>query len=120
MSSNKHAKQIEEAEQWAAKQKPGKNTKRGSQHLKVRIEEAKKMAKKKKMISVRIDEDVLDTLKSLAGEDGSYQSLLNRALIEWCEAQRTAGLLQEHIGRLEKLVGQVEQALKAPKSGEAA
>ena len=120
MSSNKHAKQIEEAERWATEQKPGKNTKRGSQHLKARIEEARKMAKKKKMISVRIDEDVLDTLKSLAGEDGSYQSLLNRALIEWCEAQHTAGLLQEQLERLEKLASQVERALNAPKPGEAA
>ena len=112
MSSGKHVQEIEEAEQWAAKQKPGKHTKRGSQHLKARIEEAKKMASKKTMISVRIDEDILDTLKSPAGEGGSYQSLLNRALIEWCEAQHIAGLLQEQIERLEKLASQVEQALE--------
>lgn len=118
--ADKHAQEIQEAEEWASKQQPNENTKRGNQHLKARIAEARKAAGNKKMISVRIDEDVIDTLKEMAGEDGSYQSLLNRALIEWCEAQRTVGLLQQHIERLEKLANQVESALKIKDENEAA
>lgn len=70
------------------------------------------MASRKKAISVRIDEDVIEKLKAMAGEDGSYQTLLNRTLIEWCEAQAIGGLLEEQLQRLERLASRVESALK--------
>ena len=119
MSKDKWAKELEEVEAWGRGLKPSANTKRGSEHLKQRLQQAKKKAKNKKAISVRLDEDVVYELKRLAGE-GSYQSLMNRALIEWCEAQHTGGLLKEQIQRLEKLASQVEDALKAAKADEAA
>ncbi len=119
MSNDDMNKELEEAEAWGRSLSPSERTKRGSHHLKQRIEQAKKKAKNKKAISVRIDEDVLDELKRLAGE-GSYQSLMNRALIEWCEAQHTGGLLQEQIKRLEQIASQVEEVLKDKKPNEAA
>lgn len=119
MSKSKLEDELEEAEAWGRSLEPSAQTRRGSHHLKQRLQEAKKKAKKKKAISVRLDEDVVDELKRLAGE-GSYQSLMNRALIEWCEAQHTGGLLKEQIQRLEKLASQVEDALKASKTDEAA
>lgn len=119
MSKDETTKQLEEAEAWGRSLSPSESTKRGSHHLKQRIEQAKKKAKKKKAISVRIDEHVLDELKRLAG-DGSYQSLMNRALIEWCEAQHTGGLLEEQIKRLEHIASQVEDMLKDKKPDEAA
>ncbi len=119
MSKSDVNKELEEAEAWGRGLKPSSHTKRGSEHLKQRVEQAKKKAKNKRAISVRLDEDVLDELKRLAGE-GSYQSLMNRALIEWCEAQHTKGLLQEQIQRLEKLASQVEDVLKTNKPDEAA
>ena len=111
MSKHDTANEVEDAEQWVKTLSPA-DARRGRTHLEDRIARAKSMASRKKAISVRIDEDVIEKLKAMAGEDGSYQTLLNRALIEWCEAQEIGGLLEEQLQRLERLASRVESALK--------
>lgn len=75
---------------------------------------------KKKMISVRVDQDIIETLKDMAGEDGSYQQLLNEALVQWCQAQTTGqGLLVDMERRLEAVNQRLEEALKAQRENTA-
>lgn len=75
---------------------------------------------KKKMISVRVEQDIIETLKDMAGADGSYQQLLNEALTQWCQAQTTGqGLLVDVERRLKAINQRLEDALKTkPKNTE--
>lgn len=86
-----HKKEMEEAEEWARGLKADENTKRGSEHLKAKMKTA---ARSKKLISIRMDEDIIDRLKELAGEDGSYQRLLNQAVREWLDGKRMEDVLR--------------------------
>lgn len=55
----------------------------------------------KKQLTIRLDADIIERFKDLAGPEGSYQTLMNRALHEWLEAQSIGGLLESKIQRLE-------------------
>ena len=103
-----HKEEMEEAEAWGRSEKPRQLVKRGRQHLR-----AKQVAATKQAISVRLDQDVVERLKALAGPQGSYQSLMNRALVQWCDAQEEKGLLEQKLERLEDLVGKLERMLEA-------
>ena len=37
---------------------------------------------KKKMVTIRLPEDVIDSFKTMAGKDGKYQQLMREILIE--------------------------------------
>lgn len=75
-------KELEEAEQWARNLRPSGTTRRGREHLR---EKQRAAAAKKKPITIRMDEDLLERFKALAGEDGSYQRLINQAAREWLD-----------------------------------
>lgn len=54
-------------------------------------------AERKQQITIRLDADIVSGFKQLAGEDGSYQTLMNRALHEWLEARSVRGLVEDAI-----------------------
>lgn len=62
----------------------------------------------KKQLTIRLDADIVERFKDLAGEDGSYQTLMNRALHEWLEAQSIGELLDSQIQRLETAIRRQE------------
>lgn len=111
MSDEKIKQELEEAEAWAQGRRPSERTQRGVQALQQRVERARQASGRKEAISVRIDRDVLERLKTLAGPDGSYQTLLNRALIEWCDAQELGGLLEHRMERLDQLTDKLLERL---------
>ena len=66
------------------------------------------------MIPVRVDQDIIETLKDMAEEGGSYQQLLYEALTQWCQAQTTGqGPLVDVERRLEAVNQRLEDALEA-------
>jgi uncharacterized protein (DUF4415 family) len=67
-------------------------------------EQLRKAAQRKQQVTIRLDADIVERFKQLAGEDGSYQSLINRALHDWLEAQSVGGLLRGEIEELAELV----------------
>lgn len=71
----------------------------------------RKAAQQKQRITIRVDGDVLDEFKELAGEDGNYQTLINIALRQWLEAQGLKELLKKD------LPGLVQEAVKTAKAG---
>lgn len=60
-------------------------------------ERMRQVASRKQQVTIRLDADIVASFKQLAGEDGSYQSLINRALLEWLDAKSVRGLLEEAI-----------------------
>ena len=52
---------------------------RGPDVLRRQLEQA---AGRKQQITIRLDADTVGRFKTLAGDDGSYQTLINRALHE--------------------------------------
>jgi len=60
-------------------------------------------AEAKKQLTIRLDTDIVERFKHLSGPDGSYQTLINRALHEWLEAKSISALLEPSIQRLEAL-----------------
>lgn len=83
------------------------HVRRGRHHLE---ERARRVAQKKQAISLRLDRDVLDRLKVIAGS-GSYQSLMNRILAQWCDAMEFGELIEGKLDRLERATKQLEQIL---------
>ena len=71
----------------------------------------RKAAQQKQRITIRVDGDVLDEFKELAGDDGNYQTLINIALRQWLEAQGLKELLKKD------LPGLVQEAVKTAKAG---
>lgn len=67
-------------------------TERGYEAFRERMREA---AERKQQVTIRLDADIVATFKELAGEDGSYQTLINRALREWLDARSVRGLLED-------------------------
>ena len=65
-----------------------------------------------------MDVDVVERLKALAGPQGSYQSLMNRALVQWCDVQEEGGLLEQKLKRLEELAGRLERVLEVASKDE--
>ncbi|MFU8804693.1 MAG: BrnA antitoxin family protein [Bradymonadaceae bacterium] len=49
---------------------------------KVLHERLRQAAQRKKQVTIRLDADIIERFKQLAGPDGSYQTLMNRALHE--------------------------------------
>lgn len=80
--SEKTDRELEEAETWGQSLTPS-NTRIRSGREELRLRRA---ATKKRAISVRLDEDIIEGLRELAGE-GSYQRLMNQALREWLAGQ---------------------------------
>ncbi len=68
----------------------------------------RRAAEQKQRITIRVDGDVLEEFKELAGEEGSYQSLMNLALRQWLEAQGLKELLRKDLPEL------VQQAIHPP------
>ena len=54
----------------------------------------------KQRITIRVDEDILEEFRELAGEDGNYQTLINHALRQWLEARGLKELLREELPSL--------------------
>lgn len=74
---------------------------RGPEVVREQLEEA---ARRKKQVTIRLDADIVARFKELAGPNGSYQTLINRALHEWLEARSVRNLLRDEIGAVgEKL-----------------
>ena len=73
--------------------------KHGKEALKVRQERLLKAAAKKGRITIRLDLDILETFKELAG-DGAYQSLINSALRDWLAARSVKELLEKELPNL--------------------
>ena len=71
-------------------------------------EHLRQAAKKKKQLTMRLDRDIVDRFKQLAGADGSYQTLINRALHEWLEAKSVSALLRDELDELDALVRQLK------------
>ncbi len=76
-------------------------------------DQLEKAARRKQQVTIRLDADIVERFKNLAGPDGSYQSLINRALHEWLEAQSVGGLLRTEIENLADIV----RALESHESG---
>ena len=74
---------------------------RGREALRERLQQA---AQRKQQVTIRLDADIVERFKQLAGPDGSYQTLINRALHEWLEAQSVGGLLRAELEELRALV----------------
>ncbi len=70
-------------------------------------ERAQKKARTKQAISLRLDVETLERLKELAG-DGSYQTLINRVLSQWCDAMEFSDLLEDKLERLENAARSLE------------
>lgn len=68
----------------------------------------RKAAERKKQLTMRLDADIVERFKELSGPDGSYQTLMNRALHEWLEAQSIGGLLESKMRRLDEAIEQLE------------
>ena len=102
------AREMDELEQAARDYRPDHPTRaRGPQAR--RVQRAQQAAATKQAISLRLDVDVLERVRALA-KDGSYQTLINRALAQWCDAMELGQLLDPTLARLEAAVAQLEEA----------
>lgn len=81
---------------------------RGPEVLRDRLREA---SEQKEQLTIRLDADIVAQFKELAGPDGSYQTLVNRALREWLETGGLRGLLREEIEAIrDDIVRELEDA----------
>ena len=64
-------------------------------------------AQRKKQLTMRLDRDIVARFKELAGPDGSYQTLMNRALHEWLEAQSVGRLLERPLEELHQAIAEL-------------
>ncbi|MFP4598562.1 MAG: BrnA antitoxin family protein [Persicimonas sp.] len=78
---------------------------RGPEALRKRLEQA---AQRKQQVTIRLDADIVERFKQLAGPDGSYQTLINRALHEWLEAQSVGGLLRAELEELRAVIRELK------------
>ena len=72
---------------------------------------------RKQLVSVTLDTDVIMRLKRLAG-GGSYQSLVNKALAQWCDAMEFGDLLDARVERMDALMTQMEALLAGAQSSD--
>ncbi len=70
-------------------------------------ERMRQAAERKQQVTIRLDADIVAAFKHLAGSDGSYQTLINRALREWLDAGSVRGLLEDTLVSL--LIGMREE-----------
>lgn len=87
---------------------------RGPEVLREHLEQA---AQRKKQLTMRVDRDIVARFKELAGPDGSYQTLMNRALHEWLEARSVSGLLEAEIKALDEIVADLKSERGTRPSG---
>lgn len=73
--------ELDEAEAAMKASKPSPHMRRGEDAKQWRAQ--KRRAAQKQSITIRFDADIVDRFKELAGEDGSYQRLMNQAAREW-------------------------------------
>ena len=83
---------------------------RGPEAIRKRLEKA---AQRKKQLTIRLDVDIVERFKQLAGPSGSYQTLINRALHEWLDAHSVSGLLRDDLTELSNLVQALRQEMAA-------
>lgn len=96
MSTNKNDLERLEKEVLQQKPQPSKRT-RGPEARRKRMEENERVAGVgKKMISIRIDVDLLENFKGLS-EGKGYQSMINQALREWWIARDIKGLVAQEL-----------------------
>lgn len=108
-TSAEEEQQLEETERIAREASPKDlETERGYEAFRERMREA---AERKQQVTIRLDADLVASFKELAGEEGSYQTLINRALHEWLDARSVRGLVEEAV---EKIIGRVTDEDKAP------
>jgi uncharacterized protein (DUF4415 family) len=94
-TSTKEDQELEEIERAARESSPEDlKTERGYEAFRERMREA---AERKKQVTIRLDADIVAAFKELAGPDGSYQTLINRALHDWLEARSVRGLVEEAV-----------------------
>ena len=93
MSNTDDKSELEEIEERARKTGPEdvEILGRGYEIFRERMRQA---AGQKQQITIRLDADTVAAFKELAGPDGSYQSLINRALREWLDARSVRGLVE--------------------------
>lgn len=100
--------ELEAVEQEArARQPDPANLVRGEEAHRLRRERLLRAAAKQQ-VTIRLDADVIDRFKALAGADGSYQSIINRALIQWLDAQDLRSLLHGEIDALREAIKRLE------------
>lgn len=94
MSNREEEEELDELEA-NARQVPDDLAKleRGPEAFRTRMRQA---AARKQQVTIRLDADIVTAFKQMAGE-GSYQTLINRALHEWLDAKSVRGLLEEAI-----------------------
>ncbi len=83
--------------------------------VEARRERMKAAAQPKQKLSIRLDSDVVDAFKQLAG-DGSYQALINRALHEWLVQGSMERVLQRYassVARGAQVAGELSGAFRA-------
>lgn len=85
---------------------------RATQGSKTLLGQGMHPAERKQLISVNLDIDVITRLKRLAG-GGSYQTLISKALAQWCDAMEFGDLLDERVERMDALMTQMEALLGA-------
>lgn len=79
---------------------------RGPEVLREQLQQA---AQRKTQLTMRLDADIIERFKALSGLEGSYQTLMNRALHEWLEAQSVERLLQPKLELLSQLITRIER-----------
>jgi uncharacterized protein (DUF4415 family) len=91
--SDKEERALEELER-EARQVPDDlgDLERGPDAFRERLRQA---AESKQQVTIRLDVDIVAAFKDLAGPDGSYQTLINRALREWLDAGSVRGLVED-------------------------
>lgn len=81
-------------------------------------ERMRQAAQRKEQITIRLDADTVSAFKTLAGPDGSYQSLINRALREWLDAKSVHGLVEGAIAEIVARVTREDLPKRHDKVGE--
>ena len=71
-------------------------------------EQLRKAAERKKQVTIRLDADIVARFKELAGPDGSYQTLINRALREWLDAGSIRELLRDEFEAIDRKLEKLE------------
>lgn len=60
---------------------------------------AKERASTKVRVNARFDADIVAKYKEIAGDEGSYQSLMNQALREWLDRKELRNVIREELER---------------------
>lgn len=99
MSTNKEI----DYQEWMRNNSPEQGKRSGKKER-----EARRAESAKTKITIRLDAELIEEFKKMAGERG-YQSLINRALREWLIKQGVTELLRAELGQL---VGEAFESLK--------